>query len=644
MNNVKRYILFSVVSIMTIACTDQGPVHVSGILIDNAVIYIDADSPTTDAMYIENGYVVATGDNAKAMYKPEKGERINMNGQTILPGLVDSHIHPFLALERTTCSLKDTENSGLEMIVASVNACLSSSSPTTQWISVSNYMGYGADTKEFLGQYSSMAEGLSQISDSQPVILIGMDGHAYAVNQYALDRLQIDAVTHNQIEKKHIEMAYPEYVDLFGYNESGQVNGIVKSQAAWDLFAYDTSTAQDFIDNPEWLNSYLLSHGITAAHETFAVDRDIEAYTAMAANDDLWARIYVSVVLKKEDIVAGDVEASVKKFVKRVADLRDSSAQSKAKIIGVKIMVDGVIEYPQQTAAISQPYLNVKNIHDGHTEYGPVNHDHKGVLELSQSTMGLVVLEASQAGLSVHFHAIGDRATDAAISAIEQTKRQLDQSVPTHTISHLQQVDDALIKRMAAAGIAASYTPAWVPPWKEYDQTVIPYMSEIDDINNLDSLYNQESRYMKMLYPIQTMINHDIVVAFGSDAPVDEVSPRPFANMVAATSRSSFVEGREGVQEIVMNSQERTTAVGALRAFTTAAAKTLQDEKLGSLQSGSYADFIVINQDFPKLLGAMVQADDYTNADYLCDEALGDSCSVQVLETWVAGKKVWSAN
>jgi predicted amidohydrolase YtcJ len=350
---------------------------------------------------------------------------------------------------------------------------------------------------------------------------------------------------------------------------------------------------------------------------------------------------YISVVLKNEDIDEARLAESIEAFVERVAQLKKQSASLNAKVIGIKIMVDGVIEFPQQTAALSQSYLSADIDSDGGLTYKETRHDHRGVLELDQQAIDLVVRYASDAGLNVHFHAIGDRAVDSAVTAIERAQAKFASAMPLHTISHLQQVDQDLINRMASAGIAASFTPAWALPWKDYDASVIPYIDKVASVEDVNSLYRQDTRYMSMLYPIRSMLEAGVLVAFGSDAPVDEVTPRPFANMVAATHRSALIDVEGGKRRVVLNRHERVTPAQAFEAFTKSAALTLGEQDLGTLEVGSKADFIVIDRDFPRLQAEAIQTQDDDALGRLCHYSLGGDCDLKVLSTWVAGEPVW---
>jgi predicted amidohydrolase YtcJ len=106
-------------------------------------------------------------------------------------------------------------------------------------------------------------------------------------------------------------------------------------------------------------------------------------------------------------------------------------------------------------------------------------------------------------------------------------------------------------------------------------------------------------------------------IAFGSDFPVE--SPNPFPGLAAAVSRQDM----NGQPPSGWLPHERLNLTQALNAFTRGAAYAgFAEQKIGSLEPGKWADFIIIDRD---INGANPQ----------------ELARTQVLETWVAGKKVW---
>jgi predicted amidohydrolase YtcJ len=118
-------------------------------------------------------------------------------------------------------------------------------------------------------------------------------------------------------------------------------------------------------------------------------------------------------------------------------------------------------------------------------------------------------------------------------------------------------------------------------------------------------------------YAWQTVINSGARIAFGSDFPVE--SPNPFPGLGAAISRQDM----NGQPPGGWRPQERVSLAQALSGFTRDAAYAgFAETRIGSLEPGKWADFIIVDSDVEKV------------------DAQG-LARTQVLETWVAGKRVW---
>jgi predicted amidohydrolase YtcJ len=119
-------------------------------------------------------------------------------------------------------------------------------------------------------------------------------------------------------------------------------------------------------------------------------------------------------------------------------------------------------------------------------------------------------------------------------------------------------------------------------------------------------------------YAWQSVLQSGARLAFGTDFPVE--SPNPFPGLAAAVSRQDM----SGQPPGGWIPSERLTFEQALSAYTRGAAYAgFAEDRIGSLEPGKWADFVLVDRD-------------PTNVDA---QALART---QVIETWVAGKKMWS--
>ncbi|HVJ70106.1 MAG TPA: amidohydrolase family protein, partial [Sphingomicrobium sp.] len=250
---------------------------------------------------------------------------------------------------------------------------------------------------------------------------------------------------------------------------------------------------------------------------------------------------------------------------------------------GVKIYADGALG--SRGAYLKLPY------HD--------KPDTRGLQFLTDAQMLEQANAAASAGYQPAIHAIGDAANAQVISTYEKLARQ-HPGDRRWRIEHFQIVDPADIPRLKPAGIIASMQPT--------HQTSDRLMAE--------ARLGQDR--LKGAYAWQTVEKLEIPIAFGSDFPVE--SPNPFPGLAAAISR----QDPNGQPPGGWIPEERVSFEQALAGFTRGAAYAgFAESKFGSLDVGKWADFILVDRD--------VSAVD--------PQALGQT---QVLETWVAGKKVWA--
>ena len=250
---------------------------------------------------------------------------------------------------------------------------------------------------------------------------------------------------------------------------------------------------------------------------------------------------------------------------------------------GVKLYADGALG--SRGAWLKQPYADKP--------------DTRGLQFLTDAELLAQAGKAAGMGFQLAIHAIGDAGNAQVISTYEK----LGAAHPGDRrwrIEHVQVVDPVDIPRIAKAGIIASMQPT--------HQTSDRLMAE----KRLDP------PRLEGAYAWQTILKSGARLAFGSDFPVE--SPNPFPGLSAAISRQDM----NGQPPGGWRPEERVTFAQALDGFTRSAAYAgFAEDRIGSLEPGKWADFILVDRD-PTRVDAQALA------------------RTQVLETWVAGKRVWA--
>jgi predicted amidohydrolase YtcJ len=253
------------------------------------------------------------------------------------------------------------------------------------------------------------------------------------------------------------------------------------------------------------------------------------------------------------------------------------------RMVGVKFYADGALG--SRGAWLKQPYADKP--------------DTRGLQFHSDAEMLSLADTAASHGFQIATHAIGDAANAQVIGVYEKLAKKYPGD-RRWRIEHLQIADPADIPRLAPAGIIASMQPT--------HQTSDRLMAE----------KRLGPDRLAGAYAWQSVLKSGAKLAFGSDFPVE--SPNPFPGLAAAISRQDM----EGQPPGGWIPSERLTFEQALDAFTRGAAYAgFAEDRIGSLEAGKWADFVIVDRDPTKV----------------DPQALART---QVLETWVAGKKVWA--
>ncbi|MBB4631188.1 amidohydrolase [Sphingosinicella soli] len=249
----------------------------------------------------------------------------------------------------------------------------------------------------------------------------------------------------------------------------------------------------------------------------------------------------------------------------------------------VKLMVDGALG--SRGAAMIEPYSD--------------DPENSGLTMLDGAKLRNTIASASMRGFQVNIHAIGDKANREALNAFADIQK-MGQPLVRPGIEHAQIIAAEDIPRFAKLGVIASIQPTHATSDKAMaEERVGP-------------------ERIKGGYAWKTLVNSGARIAGGSDFPVEPANP--FYGLHAAVTR----QDRDGAPPKGWYANEALTLQQALAAFTTGAAFAGQHESaVGTLTPGKWADFILIDGDIFKM-------------------PAGDIWKVKVLETWLAGERVYT--
>jgi len=256
--------------------------------------------------------------------------------------------------------------------------------------------------------------------------------------------------------------------------------------------------------------------------------------------------------------------------------------RDRLRAVGVKVFADGALG--SRGAWLKRPYADKP--------------DTRGLKFHSDAEMLQIADAAAANGFQIATHAIGDAANAQVISTYEALSKKYGRD-RRWRIEHFQIADPADIPRLAPAGIIASMQPT--------HQTSDRLMAE----------KRLGPNRLAGAYAWQSVLKSGARLAFGTDFPVE--SPNPFPGLSAAISRQDM----NGQPPGGWIPSERLTFAQALSAYTRGAAyANFAEDRIGSLEPGKWADFVIVDRDPTKVDASSLE-------------------NTQVVETWVGGKRVW---
>ncbi|OEZ97856.1 amidohydrolase [Duganella sp. HH101] len=508
----------------------------------------------TSLAFDDLGRIVAVGSERETAARLPKAEHIDVQGKTLLPGLIDAHGHVF-ELGEIASGVELFSATSLGGAVRAVGE-FSRSHPKNAWI-----RGFGWNQEVWkLGRFPTAAE-LDAVVGDRPVLLSRVDGHAVWVNTKALEMAGIDRNTPDPKGGK-IER-----------DAAGKPSGVLVD-AAMELVnkVVPLPTPNEARGMLDHALAVLSKAGLTSVHDAGIRVVQDDLYRDYADHGKLTTRVYAMI---------GDTAADFDELSKE-GPLK-SYANDVYALAAVKLYSDGALG--SRGAALLAPYSDMPST--------------KGLLFYPSAEMQAKMNKAMKAGYQVNVHAIGDAGNRQILDAYAQLIPKYNNVELRHRIEHAQVVALEDIPRFKALGIVPSMQPTHAT----------------SDQNMAEQRVGHER--IKGAYAWRTFLDQGSRIACGSDFPVE--SPNPFEGLHAAVTR----QNNAGVPAGGWYKNQAMTLTEAFRCFTLDAAYAAHQENvIGTLEPGKWADFILIDRDLFKVPA----------------EQIGKT---QVLQTWMGGKRVY---
>ena len=661
--------------ILALALTSAGAAHIAAaadskadLVVTDAKIYTqDAHHSTAGALAVRGGKIIFVGSPAEAQRFVGAHTRTErLGGRLVLPGLIDSHIHPLDILDLDVCNLQSKAVT-LKELTAFVAACLERyKTPPGQRLVVHqwNYTdGNQPDTA-----HPTLRAALDAVSTTVEIELLGNDGHHGAFNSPELAQARDATGKVVGLSRQTLAVEFRDYRTFVGVDEKGEPNGAVNEDARYlidpeSMLAVDPEVAKA----PQRVTQKLNSVGITGFLDAMTSPPAFAVYDTLYHSGRMTARARLAQFYDPSHTRTADGKVDYERILAQAIATRAKYAHNPLiRADFIKIFADGVLEgnpyavpatlpdaaslrpflqpifgrdahgdatvtgyvdtasalcaevraEPQRYAAPDaiQAFIKAHGYHPAQCaiSYGELQHTREIILEYAR--------RVHVAGFNLHIHAIGDTAVRTAIDAIEAA-RKTDGVATTHDgLAHLQVVDPADVVRFGHDHLYAAFTYAWMNTEPGYDITVIPFFQKVSG-NSYEALHPKGSYYESNAYPVRAIQAAGGILVAGSDAPVETSDPRPFVNMARAVTRAY-----PGLP--ALSPEQGVPLRDAIDAYTVNGAEMLYlREVAGSIEVGKSADFIELDRDILALADSGHAA---------------DVADTKVLATWFRGSKVYS--
>lgn len=501
----------------------------------NGKIYLN-EGEFVESMIVEDNRIRLIGDDEQLSHAFKVGEVIDLNGRTVIPGLIDSHLH-FLMTAEFLSLLPITGVTSMKELIERCRIYILNNQSSPGDVLYSEGWNQTLFTDD---QRMPDRNDLDQASMVVPIVLVRVDRHVMSLNSAAMKHFNITseskAATGGEIKK----------------NQYGEPTGIL-TEGALDLVKAQlpAATREDKKKMIKETMGLANQYGITSMHTNDAKDETIEEtlslYSELEDEQALTVRFYQQIWFNNGKYLP--------EFLTRGFSFHKGTDWN--RMGPIKFFIDGTLG--ARTAALRSPYTDDQST--------------KGILTKSEETLTSEVKLAVDNGYQVIIHGIGDQGIETILNAYDAALGDQPNTLRLG-INHMQITGMDLIDRVA-------------------DKNYLTYVQPIFLEDDLPVLYDRlGAERAETSYLFNTMKKRGIHQSFSSDAPI--VSFDPFANIQCAVTRNRLVDKRD----TAFLPQEAMTVSEAIDAYTYEGAYASFDEdKKGRIKEGYLADFVILNQD-----------------------------------------------
>ena len=506
---------------------------------------VNRGQPRAEAIAVSGKEIVFVGsDEQAAAYVGPGTEVVALEGRLVMPGIVDAHLHPIGGALKNLYQCNFPFSADPDEIQATVARCVAEQ-PDAEWI-----VG-GQWDSGFFDRFDlpSPRAWIDEVSGDVAIYLVDDSGHNGWANSRALEIAGVDAGTPDPENGK------------IGRQADGTPSGVLIETAQGLVSEFITPyTDEQHLAAARYFSDYANAFGITAAKAAAIREPHIAGFHAADQSDTLNVHMATSIRTpygrRTEALDYDDIDR-----------IRDQYASEHIDTNYVKIFLDGV-PTPARTAAMLSPYIP-DDVHGADFDGGPVHVD--------LDTLTADLIELDRRGYTVKIHTAGDRSVRIALDAIEATREAIGNSDRRHELAHAGYIDAVDLPRFAALNAVADLCPVIWHPSPIIDAVISAVGEE------------RGARY----WPIRDLIDSGAPLLAGSDWPSAVPDANPWTGIEAFVTRRHPHDLADGA----LWPEQAIRLEEAVEIYTIHGARAMRmEDRIGSIEAGKLADFIVLEQ------------------------------------------------
>ena len=528
---MKKFAYFLLTALL-VSCSQEEACLDADLVLYNSKIYTaDSINTVAESVAIKDDSIIFVGSNKDIESYKCNAVIMDLSDAFVYPGFIDAHVHlKGTGYRELTLNLQGSKS--LKEMLTSVQI-YANKIPKGEWV-----VGRGWIEKKWPEGRFPTKEELDLISSDKPILLERADGHAVIVNSYALSLANITSMTEDPHGGK------------INRDENGNPNGVLVDKAS--LLIENLIPKKSREQEKQALQAGLEVNarmGWTQVHDAGSPLNDFEILKEIKEEGNLPIRVQLYVENTKDA-----------QELLNVGPFLDNQHWLNAR--GIKLVADGAIG--------SRGAVFFKKYEDYDTE---------GILILKKEETMPTLIKALERGIQIETHAIGDLGNKIVLDWYQEAFNQIKDkerviSNPRWRIEHSQNIRPEDQIRYRDLEVIASMQPSHA----------------IGDLHFAHKRLGYER--LSNAYPWRSLLDLGVVIAGGSDAPVEIGDPR--IEFKAAVSRKDL----DGFHDKGWHLEQAVTREEALKMFTIWASYSVFEEDIkGSIEVGKLADFTIFSKD-----------------------------------------------